>query len=61
MQRGFIGEQSLGATVEILGHGLPTLGELRTVEGLAGKVISLLSALATGFTTDATRGGAAYP
>ncbi|MGH3721941.1 MAG: putative bifunctional diguanylate cyclase/phosphodiesterase [Pseudonocardiaceae bacterium] len=47
--RGFIGEQSLGATVEILGHGLPTLPELRIVEGLAGKVVSLLAALASGY------------
>lgn len=49
--QGFIGERSLGATVEILGHGLPTLSELRTVEGLAEKVISLLGGLTTGYTT----------
>jgi len=47
--RGFTGEQSLGRTVEILGHALPGLPELRTVEGLAGKVVSVLAALASGY------------
>lgn len=47
---GFIGEQSLGRTIEILGFALPAQPELRTVEGLGGKVISLLGALATGYT-----------
>jgi diguanylate cyclase (GGDEF)-like protein/PAS domain S-box-containing protein len=48
--RGFTGEQSLGRTVEILGHALPGLPELRTVEGLGDKVVSLLAALSTGYT-----------
>lgn len=48
--RGFTGEQSLGRTMEILGHALPELPELSTVEGLAGKVVSLLAALASGYT-----------
>ncbi|MGH3770512.1 MAG: putative bifunctional diguanylate cyclase/phosphodiesterase [Pseudonocardiaceae bacterium] len=47
--RGFTGDQSLGSTVEILGHALPRLPELRTVEGLAGKVVSVLAALASGY------------
>ncbi|MEO7195607.1 MAG: EAL domain-containing protein [Pseudonocardiaceae bacterium] len=46
---GFTGAQGLGATVEILGHGLLTLPELRAVEGLAGKVMSVLAALASGY------------
>ncbi|MGH4011003.1 MAG: putative bifunctional diguanylate cyclase/phosphodiesterase [Pseudonocardiaceae bacterium] len=48
---GFTGAQSLGATVEILTHALPRLPELHTVEGLPGKVASLLGALASGYTT----------
>ncbi|MBV8542217.1 MAG: EAL domain-containing protein [Pseudonocardiales bacterium] len=47
--RGFTGEQSLGRTVEILGHALPRLPELHAVEGLADKVMSLLAALASGY------------
>ncbi|MGH3830424.1 MAG: EAL domain-containing protein [Pseudonocardiaceae bacterium] len=47
--RGFTGARSLGATVEILGHGLLTLPELRAVEGLVGKVVSVLAALASGY------------
>lgn len=47
---GFTGAQSLGRTVEILAYALPGLPELRTVEGLAGKVASLLGALASGYT-----------
>ncbi|MGH3775096.1 MAG: putative bifunctional diguanylate cyclase/phosphodiesterase [Pseudonocardiaceae bacterium] len=49
--RGFTGAQSLGATVEILGQALLEQHELRTVEGLSGKVASLLGALASGYTT----------
>ncbi|MGH3909110.1 MAG: PAS domain-containing protein, partial [Pseudonocardiaceae bacterium] len=49
--RGYIGERSLGTTVEILGHALPTQHELQAVEGLTGKVVSLLGTLATGYTT----------
>lgn len=47
---GFTGEQSLGRTVEILGQALPRQPELRAVEGLAGKVASVLGALASGYT-----------
>ncbi len=47
---GCTGEQSLGRTVEILGQALPGQPELRAVEGLAGKVASLLGALASGYT-----------
>ncbi|MFY9808634.1 MAG: EAL domain-containing protein, partial [Pseudonocardiaceae bacterium] len=49
--RGFTGEQCLGRTVEILGHALLGQPELRAVEGLAGKVVSLLGALASGYMT----------
>ncbi len=51
VERGFTGEQSLGRTVEVLAHALPGQPELRAVEGLAGKVASLLGALASGYTT----------
>jgi PAS domain S-box-containing protein len=47
--RGFTGEHCLGRTLEILGHALPRLPELRTIEELAGKVASLLGALASGY------------
>ncbi|MDQ4009737.1 MAG: EAL domain-containing protein [Actinomycetota bacterium] len=46
---GFTGEQALGRTIEILGHALTELPELRTVEGLTTKVITLLGALASGY------------
>ncbi|MGH3849470.1 MAG: PAS domain S-box protein, partial [Pseudonocardiaceae bacterium] len=49
--QGFTGEQTLGATVEVLGRGLPAQHELRTVEELPSKVISLLGTLTRGFTT----------
>lgn len=49
--RGFTGAQSLGRTVEILGQVLPAEPELRTVEGLASKVASLLGALTSGYST----------
>ncbi len=48
---GFVGDQSLGRTVEILGNALPGQPELGTVEGLERKLISLLGALATGYTS----------
>src|SRR5262245_58387685 len=44
--RGFTGEQCLGRTMVILGQALLEDHALRTVEGLAGKVVSLLGALA---------------
>jgi diguanylate cyclase (GGDEF)-like protein/PAS domain S-box-containing protein len=47
--RGFTGDQCLGRTVEILGHALLRLPELRSVEGLANKVVSLLGALTSGY------------
>jgi diguanylate cyclase (GGDEF)-like protein/PAS domain S-box-containing protein len=43
--------ENLGRTVEILGHTLPELPELRAVEGLADKVVTLLGVLSSGFTT----------
>lgn len=46
---GFTGEQCLGRTVEILGHALLGRPELRTVDELASKVVSLLGALASGY------------
>jgi diguanylate cyclase (GGDEF)-like protein/PAS domain S-box-containing protein len=49
--RGFTGEQCLGRTVEILGHALLGQPDLHTVDGLAGKVVSLLGALASGYVT----------
>lgn len=51
IDQGFTGDDSLSRTVEILGHGLPHLEELSTVEGLTSKVTSLLSALTSGYTT----------
>lgn len=45
----FIGEQSLSCTLEVLGRGLPVDPELRHVDGLAGKVTSLLGAVAAGY------------
>ncbi|MGH3932243.1 MAG: putative bifunctional diguanylate cyclase/phosphodiesterase, partial [Pseudonocardiaceae bacterium] len=48
---GFIGEHSLGRTMEILGNALPMQPELRTVEGLGPRLMSLLGALATGYTS----------
>ncbi|MDQ2880915.1 MAG: EAL domain-containing protein [Actinomycetota bacterium] len=47
--RGFTGEQCLGRTVEILGHALLERPELRTVDGLVSKVVSLLGALTSGY------------
>jgi diguanylate cyclase (GGDEF)-like protein/PAS domain S-box-containing protein len=47
--RGFTGEQSLSRTVEILGQALPAQPALRAVEGLIGKVVSLLAALTGGY------------
>ncbi|MGH3813604.1 MAG: putative bifunctional diguanylate cyclase/phosphodiesterase [Pseudonocardiaceae bacterium] len=49
--RGFTGAQSLGRTVEILAHALLGQPELGTVDGLSGKVASLLGALVSGYTT----------
>ncbi|MGH3837422.1 MAG: PAS domain-containing protein, partial [Pseudonocardiaceae bacterium] len=49
--RGFTGAQSLGRTVEILAHALLGQPELGTVDGLSGKVASLLGALVAGYTT----------
>lgn len=48
---GFSGEQSLSRTVEVLGPGLPADPELRGGDGLAGKVTSLLGAVAAGYAT----------
>jgi diguanylate cyclase (GGDEF)-like protein/PAS domain S-box-containing protein len=45
----FTDEQSLSRTVEVLGQGLPANPELQGIEGLAGKVVSLLGAVAAGF------------
>ena len=45
----FTGEQSLSRTVEVLGVALPASPELRGVDGLAGKVVSLLGELASGY------------
>lgn len=45
----FTGEQSLSCTVETLGQALPANPELQGVDGLAGKVASLLGALAAGY------------
>jgi diguanylate cyclase (GGDEF)-like protein/PAS domain S-box-containing protein len=53
--RGFTGGQCLGRTMVILGQALPEQYALRTVEGLAGKVVSLLGALASGYTTAMSR------
>src|SRR5918997_4295842 len=47
---GFTGDQVLGQTIEILGQALIELDELRTVDGLAAKAITLLGALASGYT-----------
>ncbi|MGH3784340.1 MAG: PAS domain S-box protein, partial [Pseudonocardiaceae bacterium] len=47
--QGFTGERCLGRTVELLGHALLGRPELHTVDGLAGKVVSLLGALTSGY------------
>jgi diguanylate cyclase (GGDEF)-like protein/PAS domain S-box-containing protein len=53
--RGFTGEQCLARTVDILGHALLGQPELVTVDGLAGKVVSLLGALASGYAAALSR------
>jgi hypothetical protein len=45
----FTDEQSLSCTVEVLGRELPASPELRGVNGLMGKVVSLLGAVAAGY------------
>jgi diguanylate cyclase (GGDEF)-like protein/PAS domain S-box-containing protein len=45
----FTDEQSLSRTVEVLGQGLPASPELQEIDGLAGKVVSLLGAMAAGY------------
>ncbi|MGB8961897.1 MAG: PAS domain S-box protein, partial [Pseudonocardiaceae bacterium] len=45
----FTDEQSLSRTVEVLGERLPASTELQCVDGLAGKVVSLLGAMAAGY------------
>ncbi|MBV9012949.1 MAG: EAL domain-containing protein [Pseudonocardiales bacterium] len=45
----FTGEQSLSRTVEVLAGGLAANSELQSVEGLAGKVTSLVGAVAAGY------------
>ncbi|MGH3925436.1 MAG: PAS domain S-box protein, partial [Pseudonocardiaceae bacterium] len=45
----FINEQSLSRTIEVLGQGLPANPELRGIDGLAGKVVSLLGTVAAGY------------
>ena len=45
----FTDEQGLSRTVEVLGQGLPASPELQGTEGLAGKVASLLGAVAAGY------------
>jgi diguanylate cyclase (GGDEF)-like protein/PAS domain S-box-containing protein len=49
--RGFTGEQCLSRTMDILGHALLEQPALSAVDGLAGRVVSLLGALATGYVT----------
>lgn len=51
VRHGFVGEQSLGATVEFLARALPRHAELRTVTGVSGKIASLLGELASGYAT----------
>lgn len=45
----FTDEQSLARPMEVLGRGLPANPELQGVDGLAGKVVSLLGAVAAGY------------
>ncbi|MGH3974455.1 MAG: putative bifunctional diguanylate cyclase/phosphodiesterase [Pseudonocardiaceae bacterium] len=45
----FINEQSLSRTIEVLGQGLPANPELRGIDGLAGKVVSVLGTVAAGY------------
>ena len=47
--QGFTGESCLGRTVEVLGHALLQRPELLTVDGLPGKVVSLLGSLSSGY------------
>jgi diguanylate cyclase (GGDEF)-like protein/PAS domain S-box-containing protein len=51
VRQGFVGEQSLGVTVEFLARALPVHDELRTVVELPGKIASLLGELASGYAT----------
>ncbi|HEX2298870.1 MAG TPA: EAL domain-containing protein [Pseudonocardiaceae bacterium] len=51
VRQGFVGEESLGATVKLLAHALPAHSELRTVAELPGKIASLLGELASGYAT----------
>lgn len=51
LRRTSSGEQSLSRTVEMLGRGLPAEPALRSVDGLTGKVTSLLGAVAAGYAT----------
>jgi PAS domain S-box-containing protein len=45
----FTDEQSLARTMEVLGQGLPANPELQGIDGLAGKVVALLGAVAAGY------------
>jgi len=46
---GFTGEQSLSRTLEVLGQALPADSALRGIEDLAGRVVSVLGAVAAGY------------
>ena len=45
----FTDEHSVSRTVEVLGQGLPASSELQGIDGLTGKVASLLGAIAAGY------------
>jgi hypothetical protein len=47
---GFTGDLVFGQTIKILWQTLIEIDELRTVDGLAAKVVTLLGALASGYT-----------
>lgn len=55
--QGIGGDQALGRTIEVLGQALPGLPELSALDGLAGKVPSVLGAIAAGFSAAVRRHG----
>lgn len=53
--RGVADDHSLARSIELLGQVLPTLPELRSVEGLTSRIASVLGAVVLGYTTAARR------
>ncbi len=53
--RGVADDHSLARSVELLGRVLPTFPELSTIDGLTGRIASVLGAVVFGYTTAARR------